>query len=133
MKKGMLFVSLIFGLVIFAQDIYNTKDIKPDSSYDNIHVKKIADDSLQTSFVIWVKESVRPHKHAHHTENIYVLEGKGEMTVGDEKFVIKKGDYFSIPKNTPHALKVLSSKPIKVLSIQSPKFAGKDRIFLDEQ
>lgn len=132
MKK--IFILLFCGIAFFtiAQDIKKLTDVKPEEDFENIWVKKISDDDYQTSFVIWVKESVRLHKHAEHSENIYVLGGKGEMIIGDEKFVIKKGDYFNIPKNTPHALNVLSSSPVKVLSIQSPKFEGKDRIFLDE-
>lgn len=132
MKRLLLITILSLGLFGLAQDIIKFKDVKPDKEFENILVKKISDDDEQTSFIIWVKESVRLHKHEHHSENIYVLEGKGEMIIGDEKFIIKKGDYFNIPKNTPHALKVLSSSPIKVLSIQSPKFEGKDRVFLDE-
>lgn len=93
---------------------------------------KIADDDFQSSFLIWIKDEVKLHKHNEHTENIYVLKGKGEMILNDEKFVIKKGDYLNIPKGRAHSLKVLSSSPMQVLSIQSPKFSGKDRIFIKE-
>ncbi|MBD3636752.1 MAG: cupin domain-containing protein [Crocinitomicaceae bacterium] len=132
MKNFIVIILSLIAVVTIAQDIRQLKDVKPEEDFENIWVKKISDDDHQTSFVIWVKQSVRLHKHAEHSENIYVLGGKGEMTINDEKFVIKKGDYFNIPKNTPHALKVLSSSPVKVLSIQSPKFTGEDRIFLDE-
>lgn len=133
MKKLLLAFICLVAIITLAQDIKRLSDVEPEDDFENIWVKKVADDDEQTSFVIWVKENVRLHKHEHHSENIYVLGGKGEMTINDEKFVIKKGDYFNIPKNTPHALKVLSSSPVKVLSIQSPKFEGKDRIFLDEE
>ncbi len=72
------------------------------------------------------------HKHREHTESITVIEGYGIMTVGEEHFEIKKGDFFVIPKNTFHALEVKSTKPIKVISIQMPKFNPKDRIFWEE-
>ncbi len=80
--------------------------------------------------MIWIKHEVKLHKHEYHTENIYVISGKGEMRIGSKTYEVKKGDYFRIPKNTPHGLKVTSSKPMKVLSIQSPKFSGTDRIFI---
>jgi quercetin dioxygenase-like cupin family protein len=126
-------VALSFSAISFAQDIIHTKSETPDKEYENILVHTLSDDENQTSFMIWIKNGVKLHKHLEHTENIYVLKGKGEMTIGDEKLVIKKGDYFSIKKNTPHALKVLSSSPMKVISIQSPKFIGKDRIFINEE
>ncbi|MEO9531495.1 MAG: cupin domain-containing protein [Crocinitomicaceae bacterium] len=113
----------------FSQQVIHAAKQKASEDYENILVKKLSDDENQTSFMIWIKEGVALHKHVHHTENIFVLKGKGEMTINDEKFVIKKGDYFSIPKNSWHALKVLSSGPVQVISIQSPQFLGKDRIF----
>jgi quercetin dioxygenase-like cupin family protein len=131
--KRLLFISGLFvAFITLAQDIVKLKDLKAEKPFDNIYVKKVSDDNHQSTFVIWVKEKVRLHRHEHHTENIYVLEGKGEMIIGDEKFVIKKGDYFNIPENTPHGLNVLSSSPVKVLSIQSPQFLGNDRIFLED-
>jgi mannose-6-phosphate isomerase-like protein (cupin superfamily) len=132
MKQFLFICVCVVALIGGAQDIVKLKDLKPEKVFENIYIKKVSDDTEQSSFVIWVKERVRLHKHEHHSENIFVLEGKGEMIIGDEKFVIKKGDYFNIPKNTPHGLKVLSSKPVKVLSIQSPQFLGQDRIFLED-
>lgn len=132
MKRLILFLVLVLGLQVIGQDIYKLKKEKPTEDFENIHIRKLSDSNEQTTFLIWIKNDVRLHKHAHHTENIYVISGRGEMTIGDEKFVIKKGDFFTIPKNTPHGLKVLSSAPVKVLSIQSPKFKGVDRIFLDK-
>ena len=116
----------------FAQNERALDSFKPGAEYDNIHVMKIEEDSLQSTFVIWVKKSVKEHFHAEHTENLIVLEGKAEMKLGDSVFVISKGDYLNIPKGTPHAvLSVLSKKPLKVLSIQSPYFDGKDRVFVE--
>lgn len=130
MKKRFLFILLIIALVGFTQINPSLKKHRPTEEYGNIFIEKVADDVNQTSFIIWVKDEVALHKHADHTENVYILEGKGEFTLGAETFTISKGDYFNIPPNTPHGLKVLSSTPIKVLSIQSPKFDGTDRILI---
>ena len=54
------------------------------------------------------------------------------ISVNKKEFEISQGDYFRIPENTYHALKVTSKEPIKVLSVQSPEFLGKDRVFEDE-
>lgn len=132
MRRYLIIAACSVALITIAQDVTKLQDVVPDENYENIWVKKIADDEHQTSFVIWIKKDVQLHKHEHHTENIFILGGKGKMRINDEIFVIKKGDYFNIPQNTPHGLKVLSSSPVKVLSIQSPKFEGKDRIFLEE-
>ncbi|HWY38774.1 MAG TPA: cupin domain-containing protein, partial [Bacteroidia bacterium] len=72
---------------------------------------------------------VKEHKHAEHTENIVVLDGAAVMKKDGVSFKINKGDMVFIPKNTWHYVKVTSKTPLKVLSIQSPNFDGKDRIF----
>jgi len=105
--------------------------IQPGIEYENIYVRKLAEDSLQSTFIIWVKKDVKAHYHKEHTENIVILEGKAEMTFNGEKIIVKKGDYLNIPKGTHHSVdKILSRKPLKVLSIQAPNFDGKDRILL---
>lgn len=105
--------------------------IHPDKDYENILVKGANCDSLASSFIIWVKKEVKLHKHNFHTENVYVIEGSGVMKLGDAEFEIKQGDYIFIPKNTPHRVKVTSEIPLKILSVQSPYFDGKDREMLE--
>jgi quercetin dioxygenase-like cupin family protein len=96
-------------------------------------VKKIAEDSLQSSFIIWIKKDVKGHFHEEHTENIVVIEGKAEMLFDGQRIIVKKGDYLNIPRGTKHSVtKVISRKPLKVLSIQAPNFDGNDRIFTTE-
>tara|TARA_B110000503_G_scaffold140080_1_gene230039 strand:+ start:2740 stop:3237 length:498 start_codon:yes stop_codon:yes gene_type:complete len=97
----------------------------------NIYVQKLASDSYSTDFLIVIKSHVPLHKHAHHTETIYVLEGTGEFQEGNKHLVIGPGDYLRIPKGTPHGVRVTSSKPLKVLSVQAPEFFGKDRIAVE--
>jgi len=131
MKNVLALLFLLSGLTLFGQQLMATDTLKPPSSFENIYASKISDDSLQTSFVIWVKRHVTEHYHQAHTENIYVLEGKAEMTINGEKRIVRKGDYITIPMNTRHAVtKVLSRRPLKVISIQSPQFDGTDRIII---
>lgn len=81
--------------------------------------------------MVFVKKTVAKHYHTHHTEQVVVLEGKGRMMMDNKEFVVKKGDYITIPPGVIHSVKVIGRKPMKVLSIQSPEFKGKDRIFVD--
>ena len=95
----------------------------------NIVSLPLSSDSLSSSFLIVIKQNVKSHKHENHTENIYILDGNGTMRLGEKEFDIKQGDHVFIPKNMFHSVRVLSSSPLKVLSIQSPYFDGKDRIW----
>lgn len=130
MKK--LLLLLLFAVPFFANAQLQSLDtIKAPINNDGIYSRMVASDSLSSSFVIFIKKEVKKHKHVSHTENVYILDGEGEMLLGDKSFKVKKGDMIFIPMNTVHSLKVTSSIPVKVLSVQSPRFDGKDRIFVD--
>lgn len=98
------------------------------ADWKNIAVEKIADDSLSTSFLIWIREGVKRHFHQTHTEHVTVLEGTGEMMLGDSLFIVKSGDFLLISKGVPHAVTAIT--PMKVLSIQTPRWTVEDRVFL---
>jgi mannose-6-phosphate isomerase-like protein (cupin superfamily) len=129
-KAGILF---LFLLPFFAKSQTNQSldTIKAPAVYENIYSRAIGSDSLASSFVIFIKKEVKKHKHVSHSEHVYVLEGEGEMLLGEKTFKIKKGDIVFIPKNTVHALKVTSAIAMKVLSVQAPLFDGKDRVFVE--
>lgn len=128
-----LFVFACLEHYSYSQTVRALKHIKAPEHFDNVHAMKMAEDSLQSSFLIWVKSHVKGHFHLKHTENIVVLEGKALMRLGNDTLRVKPGDYLNIPKTTPHAvIKVLSKKPLKVLSIQAPAFDGTDRVFIEE-
>ncbi|MFT5396178.1 MAG: mannose-6-phosphate isomerase-like protein (cupin superfamily) [Gammaproteobacteria bacterium] len=124
-------VSLVLSVQVYAERLV-LSDIMPPDDLENIHVVKLASDSYSTDFVIFVKNKVPLHKHVEHSEMIYVLEGKGLFQLGDQSMEIIAGDYIRVPKGTPHSVKVLSSIPLKIISVQAPEFFGKDRVKVNE-
>lgn len=129
--KKLILIFILISPVFAAAQYQHLDTIKAPATFDNIYNRPIATDSLSSGFVIFIKKEVKKHKHATHTENVVILDGEGEMLLGDKTFLVKKGDMIFIPKNTIHALKVTSAVPVKVLSIQSPQFDGKDRILIE--
>jgi len=132
-----IYITLIYWGTVFplcAQIADKAADIVPDKPYENIYVKSLQSDSLQSVFVIWVKKEVPAHVHKAHTETIVVLAGKAMMSINDSVIHIQKGTILTIPSGTVHSVvKVNSRKPLKVLSIQSPFFDGKDRFFIEKE
>ncbi len=127
-----LFAALCFSPAAMAQNyVQSLESVQPDGEYENVSVKKVYTDESVSCFVIWVRFAVKPHYHANHTENLVVIEGTAEMTIGDQTFAIGPGDYINIPKGAVHSVKVTSEIPIKVISMQAPEFLGEDRIFVD--
>lgn len=98
------------------------------SSNENIVVERLAGDTLTTSFLIQVRKDVPLHYHAYHSEHVYALSGKGEFVLNGDTSIVSAGTYTFIPSESRHTVKVISDEPLRVLSIQSPEFLGKDRI-----
>lgn len=87
------FFILMFSIAITlckAQSFQSLDTIKPPASYENIYNRSVFSDSLSSSFVIFIKKEVKLHKHVTHTEQVYILDGEGEMMVDDKKMKIKK-------------------------------------------
>ena len=125
---GLILIPLLFK----SQDIVSSIDqILTDKEFENIHVKKISSDSSSSTFAIWIKQKVKLHKHVYHTENVLIDKGFGEFQINDSIYKVVAGDWIVIPKNTWHGVIVNSKSTMKVISVQSPEYFGKDRIFKD--
>lgn len=53
-------------------------------------------------------------------EGGYILEGKLELTVGDEVFQLEKGDSYYFDNNKPHRFRNTSDKTCKLVSATTP-------------
>ena len=127
------FFLCFFNSQLSAQ-VYYPDSLRVQESYENIKVEQLYSDSLGSSFIIWVKKGVKAHKHEYHNEQVYVLDGAGEMTLAQDTLFIQKGDLIRVPKGTIHSVtKVYGTRPLKVLSNQTPEFLGKDRIFIEKE
>lgn len=114
-----------------AQTFKSLDSLKVPENSANIYSEPLFSDSLVSSFIIFIKQEVKAHKHISHSEHVYVLEGEGEMKIVDKIFKVKKGDILFIPMNTVHSLKVTSASAVKIISLQAPFFDGKDRIIIE--
>ena len=130
MKVIIYLIILLTTCNSIAQEVVtNIQSIKPAKEYKNIHIQKISSDSLSSTFVIWIKKKVRLHKHLYHRENVIIQEGSGQFQLKDSIYNVSAGDIITIPKNTWHGVTINSKDVMKVISIQSPKFLGDDRVF----
>lgn len=131
--KNILIITLLLSTIVgVAQEKQSLETIEPEVAYENIHVEPIYENEYASYYVIWIKQNVKSHKHIEHTESITVIEGTAIMMIGEKQLEIKKGDFFIIPKDTFHSLIVTSEIPVKVLSVQMPKFNKEDRVFEED-
>ena len=130
MRLTTILVLILIPFYFKSQEIIaSINEIYPDKEFENIHVKKISSDSSSSTFAIWIKQKVKLHKHVYHTENVLINEGFAEFQINDSIYKVNAGDLIIIPKNTWHGVIVNSKSTMKVISVQSPEYFGKDRIF----
>ena len=77
--KTLLTTLMFIGTVALCkgQAFRSLQTATPSAPYDNIHVQALDDDSLASTYLIWVKHTVKEHFHAAHTEVVYGLSGQG--------------------------------------------------------
>ena len=95
-------------------------DIIPISTTHGVGEKRVLLNSQETSTpltqiaVTRLKAGEMAKEHLHPTMEEFFLFQKGDaiMTVGEEQITCSSGDFISIPANTLHALKAITSHEI---------------------
>ena len=68
----------------------------------------------------------RLHKHYCSEELYFVTQGKGEMTLGNRKFLVNPGDTVLISPGTPHQIENKGDLDLKILCCCSPSYSDAD-------
>ncbi len=76
-----------------------------------------------TTTVVEIRPGGEQRIHSHAPEQIYyILQGRGVMTVADERAPVGPGDCVFIPSGTPHGLKNDGELLLKYFSAAAPSF-----------
>ena len=70
------------------------------------------------------------HYHAKSDEIQYIIEGSGQIWLGDERRDIRPGSLIVIPKGTPHSGTIVTSGPIKAIAIKIPPQVNGDVVLV---
>jgi mannose-6-phosphate isomerase-like protein (cupin superfamily) len=60
------------------------------------------------------------HVHEREDEGVYVLEGRVAVAVGEDTFVLERGDFAFMPRGVPHSIARASDTPVRFLFISTP-------------
>src|SRR5512132_4575472 len=71
---------------------------------------------------------IEPHVHEDHTDSFYVLEGKIELTIGDETVRAGPGMFFAAPPGVRHGFTIPGPDPARFLNIHAPGTGFIDRV-----
>jgi quercetin dioxygenase-like cupin family protein len=73
---------------------------------------------------------LKMHYHQYHDEITYCIKGQAVMNVSGKELVMNAGDLMYIPALTLHGSEVTGNETLQLISIFTPPFDGKDRIYV---
>ncbi len=74
---------------------------------------------------------VQPHYHIVLEEHYFIMEGEGEMEIGDSKQLLKAGDAVVILPRERHTITNHTDQPLKMLVTCVPAWTPEDQVFVD--
>ena len=86
---------------------------------ENVFIKSITGQKLQMLIVRLQRGEKTDHSHPQEQMG-YILSGKVELTIADEKRVCGPGEGYYIPGNVQHGFEVLSEEGLEYIEIFSP-------------
>ncbi|MGY6562720.1 MAG: cupin domain-containing protein [Luteibaculaceae bacterium] len=129
--------TIILLLFCFFYGVSAAQKIQLDTLYskalNQISVKPLFTDSLVSSFLIEIPSGgvVPLHLHKYHAEHVLILSGNANMILNRDTLKVQPNQLIFIPRNTPHKVWVTSKEPLRVVSLQAPKFTGIERKILE--
>ena len=98
---------------------YQVSDIEPFEPLPGLRIRAPFGEKLMLSYLEFDEGAVVPfHTHPHEQGGI-VIEGKIELTIGDDARTVGPGSLYIVPPNTPHRA-ISVGGPAVVLDVFSP-------------
>jgi mannose-6-phosphate isomerase-like protein (cupin superfamily) len=119
-------------------DVRNLEDAVPFTTKDGSEIREllahrnscIRNQSLAEARIA-PGQATTPHYHPVTEEIYYVLEGSGEMRIGDELREVRVGDAIAIPPGAPHQIRNTGDVTLKILCCCAPGYEHSDTVLLD--
>ena len=98
---------------------YQVSEIEPFELLPGLRIRAPFGENLMLSYLEFDRDAVVPfHSHPHEQGGI-VLQGKIELTIGDDARTVGPGALYIVPPNTPHRAAAVDG-PAAVLDVFSP-------------
>jgi len=116
---------------LFRGNVFELLQKQPLPYEENFSSTPLARSETQSASMVQIRQKMSLHYHIVSNEIVYVIKGRGIMTVGSEIRPIQPGDVITIPRGVAHSVENRSLEALVALSVMSPPFDGKDRIFVE--
>jgi quercetin dioxygenase-like cupin family protein len=92
-----------------------TAHINLPQDAENIFLLPIREKGKIFQFVGYVRDTIPDEEHDDMTESFFILEGTCTLMIDHEAYHFGAGDYFELPVNSVHSVKVTSDMPLKAV------------------
>ena len=100
----------------------NINDIREFDKKELLKKVPLTTDKLVfNTYFLEPRQLLNLHKHPNTDELFYIIEGRGQFTVGNDQIMVDKGSVIYGPANVPHGLVNSGNSEIVMISVQSPK------------
>jgi quercetin dioxygenase-like cupin family protein len=105
---------------------------KSANTKNGLNITQVASEkNASVNFIMGPPGSIlKMHYHQYHDETTYCIKGQAVMNVSGKELVMKTGDLMYIPALTLHGSEVTGNETLQLISIFTPSFDGKDRIYV---
>lgn len=97
----------------------NWNEINFKQGREGIFYKTIAGNNMQMFYIKMQAGQVTDHKHAEEQMG-YILVGRVELTIGNQKKICLPGEAYYIPGNVQHGFRPLGDEDLQYIEIFSP-------------
>jgi oxalate decarboxylase/phosphoglucose isomerase-like protein (cupin superfamily) len=110
-------------------DLAQQKSVDPK---DGLNITQVASGkNASVNLVMGPTGSIlKMHYHQYSDEITYCIKGQAVMNVSGKELVMKAGDLMYIPALMLHGSEVTGNETLQLISIFTPPFDGKDRIYV---
>ena len=109
------------------------KDVEPYATKDGSTIRElmhpqhhVAENQSLAEAIVPAGTTTLLHKHNETEELYHILEGEGEMVLGEQKFPVSIGDTVCIKPNTPHQISAKGNQRLRFLCSCSPAYSHED-------
>lgn len=98
---------------------YNFNDLNPKQPAEGVELKVVSGNKMTlVTFYLSPGSAMPEHSHPHEQMGL-IVKGKLELTIGDEKKTVAKGDAWHIPSDVSHK-GVCLDEPAEVVEVFAP-------------
>lgn len=128
---GVLICSNGFAAGLYTLKKYaEVKAQKPTTDQEKVKVWTVRQTDAIRINLVEFKGELPLHRHPDAEHSLLLLDGAVRVQVGDEKFVVNKGDFISVPANLPHKYWTISETAMLV-SMDAPYYDPKKTVVME--